>query len=317
MRQISFFLFIMTFCLSLALSVEIDAMFDLNDDDELFARKLERARGFHPVYSGDKASPLHPELIGDKTLVKARQYLPDTTALSVFGKWDVMKLAKNGARLFAFSIVNKISSIESDFFVFCLEKGCQARLDEKGFMGGEFPDEWEIPGFGLGEQKARRALPYAVALRLLQGGVMVYYASPDFLDQPAMFKKGRVLLKQNRKTDLFSVLDRKSLEDPIYGDFLDSSVVIRRLLTESVLENQIDMEFLIPFAREGVFMLRPTPETIHFCEVMVVNLLERPEVEEHQIYNEALDVLGYKTNGYAAGKFFSPRLLNITTFPGY
>ena len=119
-----------------------------------------------------------------------------------------------------------------------------------------------------------------------------------------MFKRGRVLLKQNRQTELFSLLHRKSLEDPIYGDFADPTVAIRRVETNAVLENQIDREYLRLALRERAFPCfdRQRPPS-HLCRHMVINLLERPGVDEHQIYNEALDSLGFKTNGYAAGRF--------------
>ena len=91
-----------------------------------------------------------------------------------------MKLTNDRTRLFAYSIVDAVPLQPSDFFVFCVAKGCQENLDKNRTLGGVFPDQWLVPGVEPGSKEAQRAQPYLVALRLLQAGLTVYYATPNF-----------------------------------------------------------------------------------------------------------------------------------------
>ena len=76
MNQLLFTFIIVAFCLEGLLSAANDEtlMFEIGDGDTVFARKLEVARSFLPVYKDSQIGSMHPEFIREKQSTKARGY---------------------------------------------------------------------------------------------------------------------------------------------------------------------------------------------------------------------------------------------------
>jgi len=180
----------------------------------------------------------------------------------------------------------------------------------------------------LKEHTNQRILPYLVTYHLLQQGITSYYVDPDIEIHVDMMRQALRLMHDHQEVHFYGLVDtihykdanspyrtrfkqqveqqfKRNPEEEEHGtsrghegnegqedliDYVDVTTV------------QADLLFLEPLASPQLFIAQPSTLTLRFFELVIINLLKRPQVKDQVIFNEALDVMGMKINGINSSK---------------